>query len=103
MRALEVLNLVEQIGVRIIACAIHFSNAALGLHLRDLAADATIVPDVAGAAHRTDDALVGKQPLNRKRRLRHTVDEAALQRHGSISAMRLIGRPCARRARMSLR
>lgn len=37
------------------------------------------------------------------RRLRHTVDEAALQRHGNSSAMRLIGWPCARRVRMSER
>ena len=61
-----------------------------------------------GTAALAQAGAAGGQPtaanaVNRMRRLRHTVDEAALQRHGNSSAMRLIGWPCARRVRMSER
>jgi hypothetical protein len=65
MRVVEALDIVEHVRACIVARAIDLSAEALGLHRRDEALDGSIVPDVAGAAHRTDDALIGKQPLER--------------------------------------
>lgn len=65
MRVVEVLDIVEHIRACITTRTIDLSAEALGLHRRDAALDGSMVPDVAGTVHRTDDALVGKQTLIR--------------------------------------
>ena len=55
--------LVEHVVSGFIPCPIKLPRRSFGLQRREEALHRRIVRDVAGAAHRTDDAVVGHQPL----------------------------------------
>ena len=62
-RIVEPLDVVEDIGSRGVAGAIDLFADPLGLQRGEEALHRGVVPDVAGPAHRTDDAIVGHQTL----------------------------------------
>ena len=62
-RVVEAFDVVEHIGPGLIPRPISLAVDAFGLQRREEALHRRIVPDVARAAHRADDAVVGHQPL----------------------------------------
>src|SRR2546421_524343 len=60
-RIVEALDVVEYISSRLVAGPVRFAPHAFGLQRREEALHLRIVPDVAGTAHRTDDAVIGHQ------------------------------------------
>jgi hypothetical protein len=59
----EALDVIEHIGFGFVAGPIDLAGDALGLQLGEEALHRSIVPDIAGAAHRAGDAVIGHQSL----------------------------------------
>src|SRR5450830_47804 len=59
----EALDVVEHVGFRLIPRPVDFTRCAFGLERREEALHCRIVPDIARAAHRADDAVICHQPL----------------------------------------
>ena len=59
----EALNVVEHVGSGLVPCPVHLTRCPFGFERREEALHRGIVPDVAGAAHRADDIVVGHQAL----------------------------------------
>src|SRR5271168_3515388 len=62
-RIIEAFNVVEHIGLGVVARPIGFARRAFGLQRGEEALHRRIVPDIAGAAHGADDAMIGHQLL----------------------------------------
>jgi hypothetical protein len=62
-RIIEAFNIVEHIGLGFVARPIGFARRAFGLQRGEEALHRCIVPDIAGAAHGADDAMIGHQLL----------------------------------------
>jgi len=62
-RIVEALDVVEHLGLGMIARAVGFAGDPLGLQRGEEALHRGIVPDVSRSAHRTGDAIVGHQAL----------------------------------------
>src|SRR5664280_377903 len=62
-RIVEAFNVVEHVGLRLIPRSIYFTRGAFGLERGEEALHRRIVPYVARAAHRADDAVICHQPL----------------------------------------
>ena len=62
-RVVEALDIIEHVGLRVIARSICLPADPFGLHRREEALQCRVVPDVARPAHRAGDAIVGHQPL----------------------------------------
>ena len=60
----EAFDVIEHVGLGLIARAINLPCCSLGFERREEALHCGIVPDVAGSAHRTNDAVIGHQPLD---------------------------------------
>lgn len=63
LQVVEAFDIVEHIGLCLVACAIHFARRSLSLQRREEALHRGVVPDVARSAHRTDDAVLEYQTL----------------------------------------
>jgi hypothetical protein len=59
----EALDVVEHVGLSLIARSIYLSCSSFGLERREEAFHRRIVPDVARPAHRAGDAVIGHQAL----------------------------------------
>ena len=59
----KALDVIEHILPCVVARAVGFARDAFGLQRGEEALHRGVVPDVAGSAHRTGDAVVGHQPL----------------------------------------
>lgn len=62
-RIVEALDVVEHVGPRGISRPVDLGCRALGLECREEAFHRGVVPDVARARQRADDAMLGHQPL----------------------------------------
>ena len=52
-------DVVEHVGLGVVPCSVNSASSSFGLQRREEALHRCIVPDVAGTAHRTDDAVIG--------------------------------------------
>ena len=59
----EALDVIEHVGFGLGSRAVRLGRRAFGLQRGEEALHRRIVPDVAGPAHATDDAVVGQEPL----------------------------------------
>ena len=59
----EALDVIEHVSFGLVSCAVRFGRRAFGLQRREETLHGRIVPDVAGPAHATGDAVVGQEPL----------------------------------------
>lgn len=59
----EALDVVEHVSAHRVVLSVCFSRGSLGFQRREGALLSCIVPNVNGAAHRTDDVVVGHQTL----------------------------------------
>ena len=62
-RIIEALDVIEHIGLGFVPRPIGLARRSLGLQRGEEALHRRIVPDVARAAHRADDAVIGHQAL----------------------------------------
>ena len=62
-RIVEALDVVEHIGLRLVSAPVRLGRRSHGPERREEALHRRIVPHVARAAHRADDAMIGHQPL----------------------------------------
>ena len=59
----EAFDVIEHVLPCLIARAVGFARDPFGLQRREEALHRSVVPDIAGPAHRAGDAIVGHQPL----------------------------------------
>ena len=60
---IEALDVIEHIGSGLVSCAVRLGRRAFGLERGDEALHCRIVPDVAGSAHTTGDAVISEESL----------------------------------------
>ena len=74
LRVVEALNVIKDVAARGVSSALDLAGGALGIQRREEALHRGIVADIAGAAHRAGDAVIGQKPLELVARILAALD-----------------------------